>query len=99
MLAGAFTNLIFGFIRGGVLRSAVNASPSATAFTVSSATVFVILGQALIGPTMLFGDMALVESIRSGQVATELHRPWDWSIYRLAHASAGLPIRSSAAHW
>jgi ABC-2 type transport system permease protein len=85
MIAGAFTNTIFGFIRAGLLRSSLRDQVEGVAgLTMQSATMFVFLGQALIAVTMLFGDYSLIELVRSGDVATELHRPWDWSTYRLA---------------
>jgi ABC-2 type transport system permease protein len=83
MLAGAFTNIVFGFIRAGVLRSAVGDSIT-NGLTQTNATQLVFLSQALIATTMLFGDYSLIALVKSGDVATELHRPWDWSIYRLA---------------
>jgi ABC-2 type transport system permease protein len=39
----------------------------------------------MLSVTSLFGDYALVGLVKSGDVATELHRPWDWSLYRLGN--------------
>jgi ABC-2 type transport system permease protein len=83
MFAGTFTNTVFGFIRAAVLRDSIGAS-SVAGLTATSATQLVFLGQAMIAITMLFGDYSLIALVKSGDVATELHRPWDWSVYRLA---------------
>jgi ABC-2 type transport system permease protein len=83
MIAGALTNVAFGFIRVGVLRSAMG-DTVVSGMDRDAATAFVFLTQAMIAVTSLFGDFALIGSVRDGQVATELHRPWDWSAYRLS---------------
>jgi ABC-2 type transport system permease protein len=83
MLAGMFTNTVFGVIRAAVLRSAI-AQSSVGGLTKTSVTAFVFVSQAMIAVTMLFGDFGLIALVKSGDVATELHRPWDWSMYRLS---------------
>jgi ABC-2 type transport system permease protein len=83
MLAGMFTNTVFGVIRAAVLRSAI-AQSSVGGLTKTSATAFVFVSQAMIAVTSLFGDFGLIALVKSGDVATELHRPWDWSLYRLS---------------
>jgi ABC-2 type transport system permease protein len=83
MLAGMFTNTVFGVIRAAVLRSAI-AESSVGGLTKTSATAFVFVSQAMIAVTSLFGDFGLIALVKSGDVATELHRPWDWSLYRLS---------------
>jgi ABC-2 type transport system permease protein len=52
--------------------------------TKTTATSFTFLAQGLIATSRMFGDFSLVASVRSGDVATELQRPWDWSSYRLS---------------
>jgi ABC-2 type transport system permease protein len=73
---------VFGLIRAGVLRSTMG-DETVNGLTARSATAFIFVSQALISVTTLFGDYALVGLVKSGDVATELHRPWDWSLYRL----------------
>jgi ABC-2 type transport system permease protein len=84
MIAGALTNVVFGFLRAAVLRTAMG-NQVVGGMDRNAATGFVFLTQAMIAVTSLFGDMALIASVRSGDVATELHRPWDWSTYRLSY--------------
>jgi ABC-2 type transport system permease protein len=83
MLAGAVTNLMFGFIRANVLQAAIGAGVVA-GYSARSATAFTFATQALIAATSIFGDSMLANQVRSGEVATDLVRPWDWSVYRLA---------------
>ncbi len=105
MFAGMFTNFVFGVIRAGVLRSAIGTS-TVNGLTRTSATAFVFVSQAMIAVTSLFGDFGLVNMVKSGDVATELHRPWDWSVYRLstdlgrsAFQAATRGISIAAAGW
>ncbi len=83
MIAGGFTNLAFGFILASVLRSVLRSQPVG-ALTAETGTAFVFLAQGLIATVSLFGDFSLVAAVRSGDVAIELLRPWNWSMYRLS---------------
>jgi ABC-2 type transport system permease protein len=83
MVAGTVTNLVFGFIRANVLQAAIGVGTVA-GYSAQSATAFTFATQALIAATSIFGDFSLASQVRSGEVATELVRPWDWSVYRLA---------------
>jgi ABC-2 type transport system permease protein len=83
MIAGTFTNFVWGFLLASVLRSVIG-SGSVGGLTRTTATSFTFLAQGLIATSRMFGDMTLVASVRSGDVATELLRPWDWSLYRLS---------------
>jgi ABC-2 type transport system permease protein len=83
MVAGTFTNFVWGFLLASVLRSVI-ADGSVGGLTRTTATSFTFLAQGLIATSRMFGDMNLVALVRSGDVATELQRPWDWSVYRLS---------------
>jgi ABC-2 type transport system permease protein len=83
MLAGTFTNFVWGFLLASVLRSVIG-NGSVGGLTRTTATSFTFLAQGLIASSRMFGDMTLVTSVKSGDVATELQRPWDWSTYRLS---------------
>jgi ABC-2 type transport system permease protein len=83
MVAGTFTNFVWGFLLASVLRSVIGAG-SVGGLTRTTATSFTFLAQGLIATSRMFGDMTLVAAVRSGDVATELQRPWDWSTYRLS---------------
>ncbi len=83
LVAGTFTNFVWGFLLASVLR-AVLADGNVGGLTRTTATSFTFLAQGMIATSRMFGDMTLVASVRSGDVATELARPWDWSAYRLS---------------
>lgn len=83
MVAGTFTNFVWGFLLASVLRSVIGTG-SVGGLTKTTATSFTFLAQGLIATARMFGDTALMTSVRSGDVATELQRPWDWSAYRLS---------------
>lgn len=83
MIAGGFTNLVFGFILASVLRSVLGGR-AVGGLTSESATAFVFLSQGLIATVSLFGDFSLVAAVRNGDVAIELLRPWNWLMYRLS---------------
>ena len=82
-LAGVFTNTVFGFILASVLRSALG-DRTIGGLDQVTATLYTFTAQGLLMVISAFGDHALSRSVQSGEVATELHRPWDWSAYRLA---------------
>lgn len=83
MVAGTFTNFVWGFLLASVLRSVIG-DGNVGGLTKMTATSFTFLAQGLIATARMFGDLSLVASVRSGDVATELQRPWDWSAYRLS---------------
>ena len=81
--AGLFTNTVFGFILAGVVRGAIG-DRTIGGLDRTSAALFTFTAQGMIMIISAFGDHQLAARVRSGEVATELHRPWDWSSYRLA---------------
>lgn len=83
LVAGTLTNFVWGFLLASVLRSVIG-DGNVGGLTKTTATSFTFLAQGLIATARMFGDMTLVASVRSGDVATELQRPWDWSTYRLS---------------
>lgn len=83
MVAGTFTNVVWGFLLASVLRSVIG-NGDVGGLTKTTATSFTFLAQGLIATVRMFGDMTPVASVRSGDVATELQRPWDWSAFRLS---------------
>jgi ABC-2 type transport system permease protein len=83
VVAGVFTNTVFGFVLASVLRTALG-SRSVGGLTASTATAFTFLGQAMLMIVMAFGDFDELEKVRTGEVATALMRPLDYSLFRLA---------------
>ena len=82
-VAGVFTNTVFGFILVSVLRTALG-SRSIGGLTADKATAFTFVTQGLLMVTMAFGDFEHVDRVRTGEVAVELLRPLDYSMYRLS---------------
>jgi ABC-2 type transport system permease protein len=83
VVAGVFTNTVFGFILASVLRTALG-TRSVGGLTAETATAFTFLAQAMLMIVMVFGDFDEVEKVRTGEVATALTRPLDYSLFRLA---------------
>jgi ABC-2 type transport system permease protein len=83
VIAGVFTNTVFGFILASVLRTALGTS-NVGGLTATSATAFTFLGQGMLMVVMAFGDFDELEKVRTGEVAMALMRPLDYSGFRLA---------------
>jgi ABC-2 type transport system permease protein len=83
VIAGVFTNTVFGFILASVLRTALG-TRNVGGLTAASATSFTFLGQGMLMVVMAFGDFDELEKVRTGEVATALMRPLDYSAFRLA---------------
>ncbi|HEX6345721.1 ABC transporter permease [Umezawaea sp.] len=84
MLAGSATNVVFGLLRMAVLLAALESSPSGriAGYDVAATVTYVWLGQGLLSFVVLWGDTALADRIRSGDVVVDLYRPWDlqWAL-------------------
>ncbi|MEO6087192.1 MAG: ABC-2 family transporter protein [Umezawaea sp.] len=84
MIAGTATNLVFGLLRIAVLLAALGASAtgSIAGYDVAATVTYVWLGQGLLSFVVLWGDSALANRIRSGDVVVDLYRPWDlqWAL-------------------
>jgi ABC-2 type transport system permease protein len=85
VVAAAFTNSVFGFLRCYVLLAAVAGAGTAIGgYTAPQLVTFVWIGQGLIGTVLLWTPMDLGERIRTGQIATDLLRPVDPVWHQLA---------------
>jgi ABC-2 type transport system permease protein len=76
-VAGAFTNVVFGFLRLYVLLAvaagAVGGRPAG--YDPAQLATFVWVGQGLLAVTMMWGWTELADRIRSGDIAADLLRP------------------------
>ncbi len=76
-LAGAFTNVVFGFLRCYVLLAvaagAVTGRPAG--YDPAQLATFVWVGQGMLAVTLMWGWAELADRIRSGDVAADLLRP------------------------
>jgi ABC-2 type transport system permease protein len=84
-LAGLMTNMFFGVLRASILIAAYNAQTSAVRdYSVQDAITYTGLTQAFIGAVALWGWFDMVKSIKSGEVASDLSRPYDYYNFWLA---------------
>jgi ABC-2 type transport system permease protein len=98
ILAGVFTNTVFGLIRVSVLIAAITAAGGAVAgYGVEEASTYVWLGQAFLAPIMMYGWSEIADRVQSGQIAVDLARPVDlqlaWWARDLGRAAFALPTR------
>ena len=88
--AGIFTNTVFGIVLAAVLLAvfrarAATGRPTVDGLDGPGAATLVFVGQALLMVIAMFGWRELTERVRAGEVATDLQRPVDVSLYWGAH--------------
>jgi ABC-2 type transport system permease protein len=76
--AGVFTNTVFGFILAYVMLAVFRARPTIGAFDAVDAVTFTFVTQGLLMVVGIFGDQEQSERIRTGEVAVDLARPYDY---------------------
>jgi ABC-2 type transport system permease protein len=82
--AGVFTNSIFGFMRGYILLALFEARGEVGGYDAAQALTFVWVTQSLIMAVYMWGWVEVALRVRSGDIATDLHRPVDPQAYWLA---------------
>ncbi|MFD3517250.1 ABC transporter permease [Streptomyces sp. NPDC058657] len=86
-VAGVFTNTVFGFVIAYTYTALWGQRPGLGGYELPQALAYVWLGQALLAAASLMGggfEDELIERIRSGAVATDLHRPVDLQLWWLS---------------
>lgn len=84
-LAGLITNMFFGVLRASILIAVFNAQVRTVPdYTVRDAITYTGLTQAFIGAVALWGWYDMIKSIKSGEVASDLARPYDYYNFWLA---------------
>lgn len=83
-IAGVFTNTAFGFFTAYIYIAVFDVVPRIGGFTVRDALTYNFVVQGMIMPLYIWGWMELAETVRTGQVATDLYRPVDYQLYWLA---------------
>lgn len=101
IVAGVFTNTIFGFIRASVFFAAIAAAGgSINGYDTKQASTYVWLGQALLAPIAMYGWTEVAERVRTGEIAIDLARPIDLQLSYWARdmgrAAFALPTRGVA---
>ena len=82
--AGVFTNSIFGFIRAYVFIAMFQVVSDAGGYDLKDALTYTFMSQALLMPLYLWGWEEIAITVQSGDVATDLYRPFDYQLYWLA---------------
>lgn len=78
MVAAAFTNSVFGFLRTfAILAATVGAGGVAAGYDRHRAATFVWAGQGLLGTVLLWFQSEMTQRIRTGDVVIDLLRPVD----------------------
>ncbi len=84
-LAGLITNMFFGVLRASILIAVYNAQTSSVPnYSVRDAITYTGMTQAFIGAVALWGWYDMIKSIKSGEVASDLSRPYDYYNFWLA---------------
>lgn len=85
-LAGLGTNFFFGLLRAFVFIAlfAGSAGRPVAGYDVGAAVTYTALTQAFIAPVMIWGSYDVMQTIRTGQIASDLTRPLDFQCFWLA---------------
>lgn len=85
VVAGAFTNSVFGLLRASIIVAAVGTAGGTLAgYDEQSAVAYAWITQALIAPVNVFTWHELALRVRTGDVAVDLARPVDLQVQYLA---------------
>ena len=84
-LAGIFTNTVFGFIKAYVLIALFSAGPIIGGYDLADALTYSFVAQGLVATVAIWGWFEIEDRIRTGDIATDLLRPYSFLGYWLAH--------------
>ncbi len=82
--AGVFTNTVFGFIRAYVFVAMFDVVESVNGWTLTDALTYTFATQGLLMPLYMWGWTEIADTVYSGQIATDLYRPFDYQLYWLS---------------
>ena len=82
--AGVVTNTVFGFILAYVLLAVFRERHTVGSFDTRDAVTFVFVTQGLLMVVGIFGNLEMAERIRTGDVAVDLCRPYDFQAWWIA---------------
>ena len=83
-LAGLVTNSFFGYLRGAVFMALFATRPEVAGWDVRDALTYTWLTQAMIMIVQLWGWWEVADNIKSGDVASDLAKPFDYYTFWLA---------------
>lgn len=84
-LAGIFTNVVFGFLRTYVLVAVVRGSGGVGGYDVADTITFTWVGQGMLTVVHLWGWEDVADRFRTGDIAHDLSKPYDFQGFWLAH--------------
>lgn len=84
-IGGLVTNAVFGFMRSYILLALYAENVTVRGYDARDAVTYAWLTQGLLALAMLWGEQALAERIRTGDIVTDLYRPVDFHAYHLAY--------------
>ena len=83
-ISGAITNTFFGFLRAYVFIALYQTRDDAGGYSLQDALTFTFLTQGMAALIEMWSWWKIAETVKTGQVATDLARPWDFELYWLA---------------
>lgn len=83
-VSGAITNTFFGFLRAYVFIALYQSRADAGGYSLRDALTFTFLTQGMAALIEMWGWWRIADTVQSGQVATDLARPFDYELYWLA---------------
>jgi ABC-2 type transport system permease protein len=83
-VAGVFTNSIFGLIRAYVFIAMFDVVGRAGGYDLRDALTYTFVSQGLLMPLYIWGWQEIADTVASGQIATDLYRPFDYQLYWLS---------------
>ena len=82
--AGVFTNTVFGFIQAYVLLAVLRQRDQVGGFDAADVVTFTFVCQGLLAAVAGFGPFELADRITSGDVVSDLYRPFDLQSWWIA---------------
>jgi len=83
-IAGFATNFFFGILRATVFVALYDLQPSVEGISIQGAVTYAALGQSLIVILSLFQWSYIMESVYTGEVASDLMKPLNYYLFWMA---------------
>jgi ABC-2 type transport system permease protein len=83
-VSGAITNTFFAFVHAYVFIGLYEATTEVAGYTLEDALLFTFASEAMAPLVELWAWWRIAETVQTGQIATDLSRPFDYQLYWLA---------------
>jgi ABC-2 type transport system permease protein len=83
-ISGAITNTFFGFLRAYVFIALYETRADAGGYSLQDTLTFTFITQGMAALIEMWSWWRIAETVQSGEVATDLSRPFDYEFYWLA---------------